>query len=105
MRSASSGSKPHVLTLPRCQRSGGVVEHMISTQWFLKMEAMAKAAVDAIDRNEDELAKPAPHKTKIIPAGWGKTYDHFLEKTQDWCGSVQLWWGHQIPRGMVRTAR
>jgi valyl-tRNA synthetase len=91
------GSKPHTLTLPRCQRSGGVVEPMISTQWFLKMEAMAKAAVDAIDRNEDESAKPAAHKTKIIPYEWTKTYDHFLSNIQDWCVSRQLWWGHQIP--------
>ncbi len=104
------GSKPHVLTLPRCQRSGGVVEPMISTQWFLKMEAMAKAAVAAIDRNEDDSAKPAPHKTKIIPYEWTKTYDHFLGSIQDWCVSRQLWWGHQIPawhgpNGEIKVAR
>jgi valyl-tRNA synthetase len=81
------GTKPHTLTLPRCQRSGGVVEPMISTQWFLKMREMADQALAAV-RSGD---------TTIIPAEWTKTYDHFLENIQDWCVSRQLWWGHQIP--------
>jgi valyl-tRNA synthetase len=81
------GSKPHTLTLPRCQRSGGVVEPMISTQWFLKMGTMAEQAVAAVRAG----------KMEIIPAEWVKTYDHFLENIQDWCVSRQLWWGHQIP--------
>src|SRR5262249_29734177 len=51
------GTKPHVLTLPGCQRSGGIVEPMISTQWFLKMEGMAKAALEAVRKGD----------TKIIP--------------------------------------
>jgi valyl-tRNA synthetase len=81
------GSKPHVLALPKCQRSGGVVEPMISTQWFLKMQAMADAALAAVRDG----------RTEIVPAEWKKTYDHFLENIQDWCVSRQLWWGHQIP--------
>ncbi len=81
------GTKPHVLTLPRCQRSGGVVEPMISTQWFLNMKGMADAALAAVHAG----------KTEIIPAEWVKTYDHFLQNIQDWCVSRQLWWGHQIP--------
>ncbi len=81
------GAKPHTLTLPRCQRSGGVVEPMISTQWFLKMRSMADQALAAVRSGE----------TAIIPAEWTKTYDHFLENIQDWCVSRQLWWGHQIP--------
>jgi valyl-tRNA synthetase len=81
------GAKPHKLTLPRCQRSGGVVEPMISTQWFLKMRSMADQALAAV-RSGD---------TAIIPPEWTKTYDHFLENIQDWCVSRQLWWGHQIP--------
>jgi valyl-tRNA synthetase len=94
------GTKPHVLTLPRCQRSGDVVEPMISTQWFLKMEGMAKKALDAV----------ATGKTVIIPEEWKKTYDHFLENIQDWCVSRQLWWGHQIPawhgpNGEIKVAR
>jgi valyl-tRNA synthetase len=81
------GAKPHRLTLPRCQRSGGVVEPMISTQWFLKMSTMAERALEAVRRGD----------TVIIPGEWQKTYDHFLENIQDWCVSRQLWWGHQIP--------
>jgi valyl-tRNA synthetase len=94
------GSKPHVLTLPRCQRSGGVVEPMISTQWFLDMKSMAKAAMAAVDEG----------RTKIIPDEWKKTYDHFLGNIQEWCVSRQLWWGHQIPAwhgpdGAIKVAR
>ncbi len=81
------GTKPHILTLPKCQRSGGVVEPMISTQWFCKMKDMADAALKAVHDG----------RTKIIPEEWQKTYDHFLENIQDWCISRQLWWGHQIP--------
>jgi valyl-tRNA synthetase len=81
------GAKPHTLTLPRCQRSGGVVEPMISTQWFLKMGGMAEKALEAVHSG----------KTEIVPAEWVKTYDHFMENIQDWCVSRQLWWGHQIP--------
>jgi valyl-tRNA synthetase len=93
------GHKPHTLTLPRCQRSGGVVEPMISTQWFLKMSGMAEAALAAVRDG----------RTEIVPAEWKKTYDHFLENIQDWCVSRQLWWGHQIPAwhgpgGEIRVA-
>jgi valyl-tRNA synthetase len=94
------GSKPHKLTLPRCQRSGGVVEPMISTQWWLDMKPMAKLALDAVNDG----------RTQIIPEEWKKTYDHFLENIQDWNVSRQLWWGHQIPAwhgpgGEIRVAR
>ncbi len=94
------GSKPHVLTLPKCQRSGDVVEPMISTQWFCKMQDMAKMAMAAVKDG----------RTQIIPEEWVKTYDHFLGEIQDWCVSRQLWWGHQIPawhgpNGEIRVAR
>jgi valyl-tRNA synthetase len=88
------GSKPHALTLPRCQRSGGVVEPMISTQWFLRMQPLADRALEAVHAGE----------TVIIPGEWTKTYDHFLENIQDWCVSRQLWWGHQIPAWHHRTS-
>jgi valyl-tRNA synthetase len=94
------GSKPHQLTLPRCQRSGDVVEPMISTQWFCKMSEMAQEAMDAVRTG----------RTRIIPEEWVKTYEHFLVNIQDWCVSRQLWWGHQIPAwhgpdGAIRVAR
>jgi len=81
------GSQAHALALPRCQRCETVVEPMISTQWFVRMEPLAKPALAAV----------ADGRTVIIPAEWRKTYDHFLENIQDWCISRQLWWGHQIP--------
>ncbi|CAN5752273.1 valine--tRNA ligase [soil metagenome] len=94
------GSKPHVLTLPKCQRSGGVVEPMISTQWFTSMKDMADEAVKAVRDG----------RTQIIPEEWQKTYEHFLLNIQDWCISRQLWWGHQIPawhgpNGEIKVAR
>src|SRR5512133_1098473 len=81
------GSKPHPMTLPRSQRSGVVVEPMISTQWFVKMQPLAEPALEAVKSG----------KTQILPEEWVKTYDHWLSNIQDWCISRQLWWGHQIP--------
>ncbi len=94
------GSKPHRLQVPRSQRSGVVIEPMISTQWFMKMEGLAARALEAVKTKE----------TVILPAEWEKTYDHFLSNIQDWCVSRQLWWGHQIPAwhgpdGQIRVAR
>jgi valyl-tRNA synthetase len=81
------GSKPHLMTLPRSERSGTVVEPLISTQWFVKMEPLAKPALAAVRDG----------RTKILPEEWIKTYEHFLNNIQDWCVSRQLWWGHRIP--------
>jgi valyl-tRNA synthetase len=81
------GSKPHKLQLPRCQRCNTVVEPMISTQWFMKMQPLAAPALAAVRDG----------RTQIVPAEWVKTYDHWLTNIQDWCISRQLWWGHQIP--------
>ena len=94
------GAKAHLLTLPKCERCGTVVEPMISTQWFVKMKPLAEPALAAV----------ADGRTRIIPEEWAKTYNHFLENIQDWCISRQLWWGHQIPAwfcpdGHVTVAR
>ena len=94
------GSKPHRLTVPKSQRTGVVVEPMLSTQWFLKMDTMAKQALAVVHQGE----------TVILPSEWTKTYEHFLENIQDWCVSRQLWWGHAIPawhgpNGEIEVAR
>jgi valyl-tRNA synthetase len=81
------GSKKHVMTLPKSQRSGTIVEPIISTQWFMKMEPLAKPAIEAVESGA----------TAIIPKDWEKTYFHWMRNIQDWCISRQLWWGHSIP--------
>ncbi len=70
-----------------CQRSGQVVEPLISTQWFMKMQPLAEPALQAVING----------RTKIIPEGVSKIYCGWLENIQDWCISRQLWWGHRIP--------
>ena len=81
------GTKPHKLQLPKSQRSGTIVEPMISTQWFVKMSPLAEPALAAVREG----------KTKIIPEEWTKTYEHWMTNILDWCISRQLWWGHRIP--------
>ncbi len=86
-RGLERGTKPHKLQLPKSQRSGVVVEPMISTQWFLNTKPLAEKALAAVASGE----------TIILPEEWRKTYDHWLNNIQDWCISRQLWWGHRIP--------
>lgn len=70
-----------------CQRSGMVVEPLISTQWFLKMRGLAEPAIEAVKQG----------RTKFVPESMTKIYFNWLENIQDWCISRQLWWGHRIP--------
>ncbi|HEX6415215.1 MAG TPA: valine--tRNA ligase, partial [Burkholderiales bacterium] len=79
--------KPYKLRVPRSARTGVVVEPMLSNQWFLRMESMAKDALGVVARGE----------VKFVPEHWTATYNHFLENYRDWNISRQLWWGHQIP--------
>jgi valyl-tRNA synthetase len=79
--------KPHKLKVPRSGRTGVIVEPMLTDQWFVKMEGLAKRGLDAVARGD----------VNFHPEHWTTTYDHWLENIQDWCISRQLWWGHQIP--------
>jgi valyl-tRNA synthetase len=81
------GSKPHKLMQPRSQRSDAVIEPMLSDQWFVRMDGMARAGLEAVRKGE----------TRFVPDEWTKIYNQWLENIQDWCISRQLWWGHQIP--------
>ena len=69
------------------ERTDAVIEPYMSEQWFLKMENLAKPALDAVNSGE----------IKFYPERWTKTYNHWLENIKDWCISRQLWWGHRIP--------
>lgn len=77
----------YTLNLPRSQRGGEIIEPMISTQWFVSMEPLAQAALEAV---RDE-------RIRIVPEHFIKVYNNWLENIEDWCISRQLWWGHRIP--------
>ena len=79
--------EPHVHMVPRSQRGGEIVEPMISTQWFVKIQPLADAALGAVKDG----------RIKIVPDHFEKVYYNWLENIQDWCISRQLWWGHRIP--------
>ena len=70
-----------------CYRCGTVVEPRVSTQWFVRMEPLAKPAVDVVKNGE----------IRFIPDRMDKIYYNWMENIKDWCISRQLWWGHQIP--------
>jgi valyl-tRNA synthetase len=79
--------KKHRLRVPRSGRTGVIVEPMLTDQWFVKMDGLAKDGLEVVARGE----------VKFYPEHWTSTYNQWLENIQDWCISRQLWWGHQIP--------
>ncbi|MDH4094324.1 MAG: valine--tRNA ligase, partial [Betaproteobacteria bacterium] len=79
--------KPYKLRVPRSGRTGVIVEPMLTDQWFVKMESLAKSGLEAV----------ASGAVRFFPDYWASTYNEWLNNIQDWCISRQLWWGHQIP--------
>ncbi|SHH90578.1 valine--tRNA ligase [Sporanaerobacter acetigenes] len=77
----------HANSVGHCERCKTVVEPIISKQWFVKMEPLAKPALKAYENGE----------LNFIPERFGKIYTHWLENIRDWCISRQLWWGHRLP--------
>ncbi len=90
-------TKKHKLTVPRCERTGQVIEPMLTDQWFVAMskvsdkdptgKSIAQKAIDAVQSGD----------VKFVPENWVNTYNQWMNNIQDWCISRQLWWGHQIP--------
>jgi valyl-tRNA synthetase len=102
--------KKHKLMVPRCARTGQVIEPMLTDQWFVAMnqvgqgdatgKSIAQKAIDAVQSGE----------VSFVPENWVNTYNQWMNNIQDWCISRQLWWGHQIPAwydedGKVYVAR
>ena len=79
--------KKHLHSVGHCERCKTTVEPIISKQWFVKMEPLAKPALEAYREG----------KLNFIPERFGKIYVHWLENIKDWCISRQLWWGHRLP--------
>ena len=87
-------TRKHRLVVPRCARTGQVVEPMLTDQWFVAVDkpgadgkSMAAKARDAVSSGQ----------VRFVPDQWVSTYNHWMNDIQDWCISRQLWWGHQIP--------
>lgn len=80
-------TKPYKRMVPRGDRSGVIVEPLLTDQWFVKVESLAKPAIKAVENGD----------IRFIPENWEKTYFHWMNNIQDWCISRQLWWGHRIP--------
>ena len=77
----------HAHNVGACYRCNTIVEPWVSKQWFVKMNPLAKPAIETVKKGE----------IKIIPERFEKTYMHWMENSRDWCISRQLWWGHRIP--------
>ncbi len=104
--------KPHRMMVPRCARTGEVVEPMLTDQWFVAMRKPAPEGTRHPGRSISEVALGAVREgnVRFFPENWTGTYNQWLENIQDWCISRQLWWGHQIPawydrQGNVYVAR
>ncbi len=79
--------EPHKLMVPRGDRSHTIVEPYRTDQWYVKVDSMAKKALDVVKDGE----------VKFVPENWDKTYYQWMENIEDWCISRQLWWGHRVP--------
>jgi valyl-tRNA synthetase len=91
--------KPHKLMVPRGDRTGVVIEPMLTDQWFVAMSKPAPEGSFNPGKSiaEVALAKVADGEIKFVPENWSSTYNQWLNNIQDWCISRQLWWGHRIP--------
>jgi valyl-tRNA synthetase len=77
----------HKLMVPRGDRTGSIIEPYLTDQWYVRVEPLAKPAIEAVKNGS----------IKFIPENWSKTYFNWMDNIQDWCISRQIWWGHRIP--------
>ena len=94
--------EPHKLMTPKGDRTGSVIEPMLTNQWFVAMSAKPNGGEPDSEFKGMSLAEKAKFATdsgqvKFIPENWINTYNQWMNNLQDWCISRQLWWGHQIP--------
>ena len=107
--------KPHTLMTPKGDRTGSVIEPMLTSQWFVAMSATPNGGEPDSEFKGLSLADKAKKAVdsgavRFIPENWVNTYNQWMNNIQDWCISRQLWWGHQIPtwydnEGNVYVAR
>jgi len=104
------GEKAHQMMVPRCGRTGEVVEPMLTDQWFVATTKPAPAShplfpgksiqdlcLEAVDRGLHAAPAGQGETVRFVPDSWLSTYLHWINNIQDWCISRQLWWGHRIP--------
>jgi valyl-tRNA synthetase len=90
-------TKKHKLMVPRCARTGQIVEPMLTDQWFVAVSKVSDK--DPTQKSIAQKAIDAVHSgaVRFVPENWVNTYNQWMNNIQDWCISRQLWWGHQIP--------
>jgi len=106
-------TKKHKLMVPICTRTGQIIEPMLTDQWFVAMNQVAREGTG--DTTGKSIAQKAidavtSGEVRFVPENWVNTYNQWMNNIQDWCISRQLWWGHQIPawydeEGKVYVAR
>ncbi|MEN9780235.1 MAG: Valine--tRNA ligase [Pseudomonadota bacterium] len=90
-------TKKHKLMVPRCARTGQVVEPMLTDQWFVAMTKVSAQDPTGKSISQKAIEAVSSGAVKFYPEQWVNTYNQWMNNIQDWCISRQLWWGHQIP--------
>ncbi len=90
-------TKKHKLMVPRCARTGQVVEPMLTDQWFVAMTKVSDQDPTGKSIAQKAIAAVQSGQVRFVPENWVNTYNQWMNNIQDWCISRQLWWGHQIP--------